>query len=101
MMDELGVEVAELHETANLLRRRHLPVCNGLDFHCVIFFFQPTQCSLSFFHLLTTEEALSNAQLQALLFETLKYYETQVFQVFVERATIDTDVVEVDNNELV
>jgi hypothetical protein len=35
MMDELGVEVAELHETANLLlRRRHWQVCNGLDCLC-------------------------------------------------------------------
>jgi hypothetical protein len=32
-MDEYGVEVAELHETANLLlRRRQWPDCNGLDF---------------------------------------------------------------------
>jgi hypothetical protein len=34
-MDELGVEVAELHEAANfLLRRRHLRDSNGLDFLC-------------------------------------------------------------------
>jgi hypothetical protein len=33
MMDELGVVVAELYETANLLlRRRRWLVCNGLDF---------------------------------------------------------------------
>jgi hypothetical protein len=32
MMDELGVEVSELHEAANLLLRHwHLPICNGLD----------------------------------------------------------------------
>jgi hypothetical protein len=35
MMDELGAEVAELHETANLLlRRRHWPICNVLNFLC-------------------------------------------------------------------
>jgi hypothetical protein len=35
VMDEFGVEVAELHETANIpLRRRHWPVYNGLDFLC-------------------------------------------------------------------
>jgi hypothetical protein len=33
MMDELGVEVTNLHQTANFLqRRRHWPVGNGLDF---------------------------------------------------------------------
>jgi hypothetical protein len=31
-MNKSGIEVAELYETANLLlRRRHGPVCNGLD----------------------------------------------------------------------
>jgi hypothetical protein len=35
VMDEYGVEVAELHETANLLkRRRYLSICNGLEFRC-------------------------------------------------------------------
>jgi hypothetical protein len=35
MIIELDVEVEELHETANLLlRRRHWPFCNGLDFLC-------------------------------------------------------------------
>jgi hypothetical protein len=35
MMDEYGGEVPKLYETANLLlRRKHLPVCNGLDFLC-------------------------------------------------------------------
>jgi hypothetical protein len=34
-MNKSGIEVAELYETANLLlRRRRLPVCNGLDFLC-------------------------------------------------------------------
>jgi hypothetical protein len=35
IMNESRVEVAELHETPNiLLRRRHWPVYNGLDFLC-------------------------------------------------------------------
>jgi hypothetical protein len=35
VMNKSGVEVAELHETANLLLpRRHWRVCNGLDFLC-------------------------------------------------------------------
>jgi hypothetical protein len=33
MMDELGIEVAELHETANLLlRHMYMPILNGIDF---------------------------------------------------------------------
>jgi hypothetical protein len=35
VMNELGVEVAELHETASLLLcRRRWPVCRGFDFLC-------------------------------------------------------------------
>jgi hypothetical protein len=47
-----------------------------------------------------TEEALPKAQLQALLFESLKH-KTQVLKVFVKRATLDNNAVEVDNYELV
>jgi hypothetical protein len=46
-----------------------------------------------------SEEVLLKAQLEALLFESLKR-KTQVFKVFVQRATIDIYVVEVDINEL-
>jgi hypothetical protein len=47
-----------------------------------------------------TNEALLNAQLQALLFESLKN-KTHVFYLLVEGTTIDAIVVEVANYELV
>jgi hypothetical protein len=34
MMNKSGIEVVELYETANLLRRGHWLVYNGLDFLC-------------------------------------------------------------------
>jgi hypothetical protein len=45
MMNKSGVEVAELHETANLLPcRRHWLVCNDLNFLCRNRkFYEPTQ----------------------------------------------------------
>jgi hypothetical protein len=50
------------------------------------------------FHRLKTEEALFRAQLQALLCESSKQ-KTQVLAVLVQRATVDTYVIEVDDNE--
>jgi hypothetical protein len=47
-----------------------------------------------------TEEVFLETQLQALLFETLKH-KTQVLEVFLQGAIVDTNVVEVDYDELV
>jgi hypothetical protein len=47
---------------------------------------------------LKTEEPLFKASLQALLFEALED-KMQVFSVFLQRATEDTNVVEVNCNE--
>jgi hypothetical protein len=47
-----------------------------------------------------TEEALFKAQLLGILFKALKH-KTHVFHVFVQCATVDTYVAEVDSNELV
>jgi hypothetical protein len=50
---------------------------------------------------LKSEEALFiKAQFQALLFESLKH-KTKVFHVIVQRAVVDTNLVEVDRNEFV
>jgi hypothetical protein len=47
-----------------------------------------------------TEEAFLKAPLQPLLFEALED-KTHVLEVFVMRATVDTYVVEIDNNIVV
>jgi hypothetical protein len=49
---------------------------------------------------LKSEEALLKAFLQALVFEVLEN-ETHMLEVFLQRATKDTDVIEVECNELV
>jgi hypothetical protein len=53
MMHKSGVQVAELHETANLLlRRRKWPVCNGFDFLCWNRYFSGRYCVVEVLHLL-------------------------------------------------
>jgi hypothetical protein len=47
-----------------------------------------------------TEEAFLKKRPQALLLKTPKH-KTQVFEVFLKRAIVDTNVVEVDCNDLV
>jgi hypothetical protein len=47
-----------------------------------------------------TEEAFLKTQLQALFLEALKY-KTMVLEVLLRSVTTDTNVVEVDGNELV
>jgi hypothetical protein len=87
-MDELGVEVTELHETANLLlRRRHWPVCNGLAFLCRNGNFKCRHSAAQVLHLLKIEEAFLNTQLQAFLFEALKH-KTKALEVFVEHSGV-------------
>jgi hypothetical protein len=101
MVGELGVEVAELYETANfLLRRRHWLVYNGPDILSIMKFYEHAKCSPSTPSPQNREEALYKAQLQALLFAALKH-KTQVLQVFIPRAIADIDVVEVDINDFV
>jgi hypothetical protein len=99
-MNKSGIEIAELYEIANLLlRRRHWPFCNGLDLLCGNRSFTRRHNIAQIFHLLQTEETLFKAKLQALLFELLKH-KTQVIQVFLKSAAVNTDVIEVDSNEL-
>jgi hypothetical protein len=50
-------------------------------------------------HLIKIEESLFKAQLQALLFESLKY-KREVLEVFVQRATVYSYVVKVDIYEV-
>jgi hypothetical protein len=59
MMHESGVEAAELHEFTNLLlRRRHLPVCNGLDLRYRNGNFVNKHNKAKILHLMKAEEAL-------------------------------------------
>jgi hypothetical protein len=51
-------------------------------------------------HLTKTEKAIFVTQLHALLFETLKQ-KTQILEVFFEGAIVDTNIVEVNCDELV
>jgi hypothetical protein len=72
MINKSGIEVAELYETANLLlRRRHWPVCNGLDFLCRNRKITNGHSIAHIFHLMRAEEAFLKAQLQALLLKSL------------------------------
>jgi hypothetical protein len=59
MMNKSDLKVAELHETANLLlRRRHWPLSNGLDFLCRNGNFTSKHSVAKIFHLLKAEKAL-------------------------------------------
>jgi hypothetical protein len=98
MMDALGVEVAELHETLNVLvYRRHWPVCKCLGFFGRKGNFTSRDNVAQVLHFLKTEDALFKTQFQAVLFESLKH-KTHALEVFVQRSTTDIDVVEVDGN---
>jgi hypothetical protein len=58
-MNRCGVEVAELHESANLLLcRRHWPVRNGLNFICRNGSFTMRLSIAKILHLLKAEGAL-------------------------------------------
>jgi hypothetical protein len=60
MMNKFGVKVTELHEFANLLlRRRHMPVYNGLDFLSRNGNFTNIHSVAQVLHLMKTEEAFS------------------------------------------
>jgi hypothetical protein len=90
VMDELGVEVAKLRKTANLLvRRRDRLVCNGLDCLCRNGNFLSRHNVAQVLHLLKIEEVLLKAQFQALLFKASKQ-NTQMLKVLIKRAIIDT-----------
>jgi hypothetical protein len=58
MENELGLEAAELYDTANLLmRHRNWHVCNGLDIICRNWNFPSWHNLALVLHLMKTEEA--------------------------------------------
>jgi hypothetical protein len=61
MMNKSCVEIAELYETASLLRRRQWLVCNGLDFLFRNRNFTSGHSVARIFHLMKAEEALFKA----------------------------------------
>jgi hypothetical protein len=61
-MIKSSVEVAELHETANLVvRRRQCPIRNGLDFLCRNGNFTSGHGVTKILHLIKADEALLKA----------------------------------------
>jgi hypothetical protein len=102
MINEVGVEVAELRETANLLlRRRYIGQFATASSSLVDTEILPSdKCSPSTpSHKYRISISLQT-QLQAALLKTLKH-KTQMLEVLLECATLDIYVIDVDRNELV
>jgi hypothetical protein len=100
-MDELGVEIAELREaTKLLLRRRDLPIVNKLDFLGRNGNLPSYHSVVQVLHLMKSEEACLQTQLQALLLKTLKH-KTHVLGVLLHNAIVGTCVIEEKCTELV